>query len=236
MKKSSRFLFPVHLQEFTEGGEGSNGGQANPSGEQNPGQPQGDGPGNAQAFTLDAVQKWINEDAEAKKWLQSQKDAHFTKGLETWQKNNMTKLIDDEIAKRYPPETEEQKQFRELKQQFEEEKQLRIRTELKNKALAIATEKSLPTGLVDFFVGADEETTLVNMATLEQAFHTTLQAAVETVFKGNGRNPHDTGTQTPGNLQKQLEEAADRARRTGRDEDMAAYSALKLKLIQATTT
>ncbi|MGK5511780.1 DUF4355 domain-containing protein [Brevibacillus formosus] len=225
MKKSSRFLFPVDLQTFAEGGEESNGGQGNPSGEQPP--------NNVQAFTLDAVQKWFNDDAEAKKWFQSQKDAHFTKGLETWQKNNMSKLIDEEIAKRYPPETEEQMQLRELKQQFEQEKQARVRQELKNKALAIATEKSLPTGLVDFFVGADEDTTLSNLGTFEQAFNAAVQASVEAKFKQGGRQPHDSGSQTPDSLQKQLEDAAERARRTGRDEDMAAYSALKLQMMQA---
>lgn len=178
----------------TGGNDGGDNG--NNSGGQQTGQQQGESQqqtGNAQGLTLDAVQKWLSESEEGKKWLQSQKDAHFSKGLETWQKNNLSKLIDEEINKRYPPETEEQKQLRELKQQFEQEKQLRIRQELKTSALSYATEKGLPTALVDFFIGEDHEKTMENMAAFEKVFHASVQAAVEAKFKENGRTPAGGG-------------------------------------------
>lgn len=36
-----------------------------------------------------------------KKWFDSVKDKHFNKALETWKSNNLTKLIDDEVKKKF---------------------------------------------------------------------------------------------------------------------------------------
>lgn len=228
--KNLSLLFPLDLQCFSEEGQGQGPG-GNEGGAA--GQGTGNQGGNGQGLSLDAVQAWLNQDESGKKWLQSHSDSFVTKAIKTYEEKTLPKKIDEEIAKRYPPETEEQKQLRELKEQFEQEKKLRVHTELKNKAIAVATEKGLPTGLVDFFVGADEDITLANLGTLEQVFNTAVQTSVEAKFKQSGRQPHDSGNQNPGSLQKQLEDAAERARRTGRDEDMAVYSALKLQMMQS---
>lgn len=222
--KINKFLFPVHLQTFAEGGQGEQDGE--------PGGQQTGATNNAQVYSLDEVQKWLDEDSEGKKWHQSYGDAIVTKAIKTYEEKTLPKKVEEEITKRFPPETEEQKQYRELKQQFEDEKQLRVRTEMKNKAMAVATEKSLPSTLVDFFIGADEEATVANLGLLEQAFNAAVQTAVEATFKNNGRTPYDTGSQSPDSLKKQLEEAAERARKSGRDEDLAAYSRLKLQMMQ----
>ena len=147
--------------------------------------------GNAQGFqlTLDAVQKFVNENEEARKWLQSLTDSRVTEAIKTYEKKTLPKKVEEEIAKRFPPETEEQKQLRELRQKLEEIEQEKIRETLRNKALSVATEKQLPTKLIDFLVGQDEESTMKNLAVLEEVFSSAVQQAVEARFREHGRTP-----------------------------------------------
>lgn len=199
-------LSPLRLDAEGENGgdnnDGGNGGNNNPStGQQSGGQPdngqqggQNGEQGNAQGLqlTLDAVQKFVNENEEARKWLQSLTDSRVTEAIKTYEKKTLPKKVEEEINKRFPPETEEQKQIRELRQKLEQIEQEKIRETLRNKALSVATEKQLPTKLIDFFIGQDEETTMKNLAVLEEAFSAAVQQAVETRFKDGGRTPQPT--------------------------------------------
>lgn len=179
--------YRLDLQFFAEGGDGGDGGDGNPPAGDG-GQPDG-GQGNAQGLqlTLDAVQQFVNQNDEAKKWLQSLTDSRVTEAIKTYEKKTLPKKLEEEIAKRYPPETPEQKQIRELQQKLEQIEQEKIRESLRNKALSVATEKQLPTKLIDFFVGQDEETTLKNLSIFEEVFASAVQQAVEAKFKEHGR-------------------------------------------------
>jgi hypothetical protein len=187
--KSLELPLRLDLQFFAEGGDGGDGGDGNPPAGDG-GQPDG-GQGNAQGLqlTLDAVQKFVSENEEGKKWLQSLTDSRVTEAIKTYEKKTLPKKVEEEIAKRFPPETEEQKQLRELKQKLEQIEQEKIRETLRNKALSVATEKQLPAKLVDFFIGQDEETTMKNLSVLEEVFSAAVQQAVEARFKDGGRNP-----------------------------------------------
>jgi Domain of unknown function (DUF4355) len=193
--KSLELPLRLDLQFFAEGGDGGdggNGGDGNPpAGQQDGGQGQQGGQSNAQGLqlTLDAVQKFVNENEEARKWLQSLTDSRVTEAIKTYEKKTLPKKVEEEIAKRFPPETPEQKQLRELQQKLEQIEQEKIRETLRNKALSVATEKQLPTKLVDFFIGQDEETTMKNLSVLEEVFSAAVQQAVEARFKDGGRNP-----------------------------------------------
>jgi acetylornithine deacetylase/succinyl-diaminopimelate desuccinylase-like protein len=196
--KSLTMPLRLDLQYFADGGDGGDNGNNNPStgqqSQQSGGQPdngQQGGQGNAQGFqiTLDAVQKFVSENEEGKKWLQSLTDSRVTEAIKTYEKKTLPKKVEEEINKRFPPETEEQKQLRELKQKLEQIEQEKIRESLRNKALSVATEKQLPTKLVDFFIGQDEETTMKNLSVLEEVFSAAVQQAVEARFKDGGRNP-----------------------------------------------
>ena len=130
---------------------------------------------------------------EGKKLLQPRLDQHFTKGLETWKEKTLPGLIDEEIKKRFPGETEEQKRLRKLEEELERERQTRIRAELMNKATTLATQKGLPVELVAYFVGQDEDSTINNLTALENIWQQHLQKAVEEKFKESGRTPNPGG-------------------------------------------
>lgn len=131
--------------------------------------------------------------AEGKKILQPKLDQHFTKGLETWKEKTLPGLLEEEIKKKFPDETEEQKRLRILEDELTKERQARIKSELANKATTLATQKGLPVDLVPYFVGQDEETTLANIGNLETIYQKHLQASVEAKFKENGRTPPGSG-------------------------------------------
>jgi len=138
--------------------------------------------------TPDRVKGYLDTE-EGKKILQPRLDQYFGKGLESWKANNLEKIIDEEVAKKNPAETEEQKRLRKLEKELETEKGARQREALKNRALSFATQKGLPIELVEYLVGHDEDSTLSNLAVLEQVWQTSLQSAVEGKFQEGGRKP-----------------------------------------------
>lgn len=138
--------------------------------------------------TTDRVQNFLNTHEEGKKLLQKEKDTHFTKSLETWKNNNLKQLVETEISKRFPAETEDQKKLRQLQADFEAEKKNRARSELKNKAITHLTGKGIPLDFADYFLGSDEETTTANLQKLEGIYQASIQQAVENKFKESGRD------------------------------------------------
>jgi len=183
-------VFPLRLdiQHFSDGGDGGQG-QGEPN--QNPTPPSNPEP---LKLTLEAVQSFVNDDVSGKKWLQSLTDTRVTDAIKTYETKTLPKKLEDEIAKRYPAETEAEKQLRELKQRFEQSEAEKEREKMRNKALSVATEKALPAQLVDYFIGQDEETTLKNLGTLEEVFSAAVQAGVEAKFKDGGRDPKPPAT------------------------------------------
>jgi hypothetical protein len=135
---------------------------------------------------------------DGKKLLQPKLDAHFTKGLETWKSNNLTTLLDEEIKKKFPGETEEQKRLRKLEEELALERQARVKSELVNKATTLATQKGLPVEIISYFVGQDEEETTNNLTALENHWQQALEKAVEAKFKDSGRSPNPGSPGGPG--------------------------------------
>lgn len=146
--------------------------------------------GELSAPTVEGVKGFLDTE-EGKKLLQPRLDSHFNKSLETWKANNLEKLIDEEVKKRNPDETPEQKELAKLRKEIEDERKARNRETLVNKALKIADEKTLPKGIIDFFVGDDEDGTVSNLGKLEEEFNAAVTKAVEARFKESGRNPEN---------------------------------------------
>lgn len=142
--------------------------------------------------TAEVVNSYLDSQ-EGVKLLQPRLDSHFSKGLQTWKDNNLTKLIDEEVAKRNPGETPEQKEIRELKAQLEQDKAERLKEKLTNVAMKKANELGLPLDLVQHFIGADEDSTNSNLENFNSAFQTALQTQVNSKFKQNGRDVKNYG-------------------------------------------
>lgn len=143
----------------------------------------------ASALTLDAFKNKITSDKDFSSFLDSEKDKHYSKALETWKTNNLQKLIDQEVKKRYPDKSEKDIELENLRREFEELKNAKVREELTNKALKIASEKKLPSDLITFFIGQDEESTIKNLESLETVFTKQLETVVTERLNGNSYVP-----------------------------------------------
>ena len=142
--------------------------------------------------TAEVVNSYLDSQ-EGVKLLQPRLDGHFSKGLQTWKDNNLSKLIDEEVAKRNPGETPEQKEIRELKAQLEQDKAERLKEKLTNVAMKKADELGLPLDLVQHFIGADEDSTNSNLENFHSAFQTAIKTQVDSQFKQNGRDVKNYG-------------------------------------------
>lgn len=177
-------FLPLDIQMLADG-------EGTPPGDNPP--PGDDGNGQGATLTLELVQSFLNDNDEGKKWLQSFSDTRVTDAIKTYETKTFPKKLEDEISKRYPPESEEAKQLRELKAQFEQSQKEAAREKLVNQALSTATEKSLPSKLVEFFVGDDAERTTANLGILEAEFNAAVQAEVDKRFKDGGTPPPPKG-------------------------------------------
>lgn len=152
-------------------------------------------------LTVVSLQEYIDKTPEGKSWLDSVKDKHLQKGLETWKTNNLESLLNDEIKKRFPEKDEKEIEVEKLKAEIEKMKQEKLKETLKNKAIKIATEKNLPIELVDFFIGTDEQATVSNVKVLEDTFSQYVQKSVEQRLKGDGYVPPKDNDVKQGNLE-----------------------------------
>ncbi len=142
--------------------------------------------------TTEGVEQFVTTD-EGKKWLGKHNDSFFTKGLESWKKNNLEKLISDEVAKRNPQETPEQKKIRELEERLNQKEAEEKKQTLLNKSLLIADEKKLPKDILEFFLGDTEESTVKNLESLEGVFSKNVEALVNERLKSGNYTPPNGG-------------------------------------------
>ena len=133
--------------------------------------------------------------SEGQKLMQPKLDKYFNKGLETWKQNNLEKLIDEEIAKRYPEETPEMRKIKELEQKFAEKEREAVRKELTIKAQQLASDKGLQTDLATYFIAENEELTIENIEKFDSAYKSHLDNAV--IERTKGTTPKKTASQSP---------------------------------------
>lgn len=143
--------------------------------------------------TAETVNNFLDTDQGAK-LLQPRLDGHFTKGLQTWKDNHLSKIVEEEIAK-VTQESPETKRIRELEQKVAKAEQERTQERLKNVAAAQLSERKLPIELVDLVTSSDEETTTNIIDKVASIFDNAIKTSVEQRFKTNGRevaNPTQT--------------------------------------------
>jgi hypothetical protein len=144
--------------------------------------------GGLSKVTPEGVKEYLSTE-DGKKLIQPDMDKFFTKGLETWKTNNLDKLINDEIQKRNPSADPKDIELANMKAQLESIQREALRKDLTNKALKIANEKRLPTELIDYFIGEDEDATTNNIKTLEKIFNTAVSSSVDNKIKENTHVP-----------------------------------------------
>ncbi|HCZ5544102.1 TPA: DUF4355 domain-containing protein [Staphylococcus aureus] len=158
--------------------------------------------------SVDDVKGFLDTE-EGKRFIQPELDRYHSKGLESWKEKNLEDLIEQEVRKRNPEQSEEQKRISALEQELEKRDAEAKREKLRSNALGKAQELNLPTSLVDRFLGDSDEDTEQNLKALKETFDKYVQKGVESKFKSSGRDVEESRNQDldPSNV-KSIEEMA----------------------------
>ncbi|HCV8723863.1 TPA: DUF4355 domain-containing protein [Staphylococcus aureus] len=158
--------------------------------------------------SVDDVKGFLDTE-EGKRFIQPELDRYHSKGLKSWKEKNLEDLIEQEVRKRNPEQSEEQKRISALEQELEKRDAEAKREKLRSNALGKAQELNLPTSLVDRFLGDSDEDTEQNLKALKETFDKYVQKGVESKFKSSGRDVKESQNQDldPSNV-KSIEEMA----------------------------
>lgn len=140
------------------------------------------------SLTLDAFKGKLTE-PEFKSFLDSAKDTHFQKALETWKSNNLDKIIQAEMIKKNPSLTPEQLQIQELTKQFETEKSQRQLSEQKSRLKDELREQNIDPRIIDLLINRDEDVTKANISLYLEANKNYVQKEVENRLKEGQYTP-----------------------------------------------
>lgn len=172
---------------------------------------------------LEAVKEKVKSDKDFKSWLDSEKDKHLQKGIETFKGNNLQKLVEEEYKKQHPEADPKDSELAKMRKQLEDMQKEAVRKDLTNKAIKIATEKKLPVELVDFIVGENEESTNKNLETLTTIFTKYSENIKTELLKNNSYVPPGGGADNkPGAFGLKLA-AQNTVKDTNLDEARASY-------------
>ncbi|MGV3043357.1 DUF4355 domain-containing protein [Staphylococcus rostri] len=158
--------------------------------------------------SVDDVKGFLDTE-EGKRFIQPELDRYHSKGLESWKEKNLENLIEKEVQKRNPEQSEEQKRISALEKELEKRDAEAKREKLRSFALSKAQELNVPSNLVDNFLGETDEDTEQNLQTLKETFDKYVQQGVDSKFKSSGRNVRDNQEQSAtSSTVKSIEEMA----------------------------
>lgn len=127
---------------------------------------------------------------EGKKILQPTLDQYHHKSLETWKSNNLASLVESEISKRYPAETEEQKRLKKIENELNEQKLLANREKLKNTAITKLNEAKLPLDFAELLSADDDESLNKRFDLIKNVWEKNLSERIKQEIKNNSREVH----------------------------------------------
>lgn len=139
-------------------------------------------------FTKTNAQAYL-ETEDGKKFLQPKLDSFFSKGLDTWKEKSLPTVIEDEIKKRNPEETPQEKRIRELEDKISKQEKDKIKMELNTLTTKELSNKGLPAGLVDYLNFDTEEVMRDGISKVNEMFKPFVDKAVETRLKDTGKTP-----------------------------------------------
>ena len=133
------------------------------------------------------------ETEKGKKFLQPRLDKAVTKGIETFKDKTLLGLVDEEIKKRYPEETPEQKELRELKDRLNKKEQDEARQKQVNLALEIANEKKLSGKFIEKLIGDSDEATRAALEEFAEYMDEHKKLVINETLGEHGKPPQGGG-------------------------------------------
>lgn len=152
-------------------------------------------------LTLDAFKSKLKE-KDFKAFLEGEGGKDFEKRLKEWKKNNLEKELEPFIQEKYPDLVTDptQKKLLELEKELEKERTANARKDLITEAIKYATEKKIPTSLVENFLGEDLEKTKVNLDSFVESINPWVQEQVDERLGASSWIPGGNGGNATSNL------------------------------------
>ncbi len=135
-------------------------------------------------ITPDRINGFL-EGEDGKKLLQPKMDKYFNKGLESWKANNLNSIVETEVSKRFPAETPESKQLREMQEKLNNMESQTAFEKRKGQAIKSLNEKGLPVGLADYFHADTDEGIGEVISYLEIEWKNAIEKSVTEKLKGH---------------------------------------------------
>lgn len=142
--------------------------------------------------TLDIFKGKIKSDKVFQQFMDSERDTYHTKAMKTLkEKGTWETEFSDVLTQKYPDLITDptQKKLLELEKQLADEKAANAKKDLLAEAMKYATEKKLPTGFVERFLGDDLEATKTNLDGFADAWSKGLESVVNEKMKGSSYVP-----------------------------------------------
>lgn len=145
-------------------------------------------------ITLDAFKGKINE-PDFKSYLDSVKDKHFDKALETWKSNNLQTIINDEVLKATgKKKSPEQLKIEELEKKMLESEAKAQKAEKIAKYKDVLAEKKIPMEMIEYFLTDNDETTNTRIDNFKTFVDDIVNTNVkEKIASGSYTPPGDNG-------------------------------------------
>lgn len=153
-----------------------------------------------QGLVKELGQAAVSEFKASKEWkdeLQKEGDRRVTGALDKFQKETMPKHIEDEIKKRFPDETPEQKALRELKIELDAIKNEKNRETLKNKKIKAFNDKKIPLDLSDYLAIDNEENLESVIDNFSKVYSEAVTAGVNDRLKSAGVQKPEKSASSP---------------------------------------
>lgn len=140
---------------------------------------------------------------KGKELIQPTLDRYVSKGIETFKAKTLPSIIDEEVTKRLPSETPEQKRIRELEEKLNNQEKDSFKKDLKNNAMKLLNEKGLPTVLADYLSGDSIEGIRHCVNNLEVEWTLGMEEKINNKLKSFGKTPTSKQIDNKENLTKE---------------------------------
>ena len=152
-------------------------------------------------LTLEAFKGKLKE-KEFKDFINGEGGKDFEKRLKEWKKANLEKELEPFIQEKYPDLVTDptQKKILELEKKLADEQKANARKDLITEAIKYATEKKIPTSLVENFLGEDLEKTNVNLDSFVESINPWVQEQVDERLGASSWVPGGNGGNATSNL------------------------------------
>lgn len=140
-------------------------------------------------------------DEEYSKKFNSLLDSEKSKAVESYKENTLPKRVEERVKEELQKKEkkdpwqlkleEMEKKQQDLMNQLTEKEKAEQREKLRNKAFKVATEKNLPTDVIDYFIGEDEDSTFENLGVLESTLSNYGENIKKDIYKNKNTGVQD---------------------------------------------